>query len=156
MKWYQIRIRVVLLSVIIGYFLTNPLTLLFDYDKEMALNLDPPCVIVYKEDIPDALLSYSKGMLVYIRPADRHDIPSLKHEFVHIKQFWSTLGLMPILYLNSDRFRLLFELEAFREQLKYEPDREAARREAAYLLAYQYKLEKLVDYQIAYCLLGDK
>ncbi len=156
MKWYSVRPHVVLFTVFIVFWLSNPLIALFDYGKPMEVNLSPPAIIVYKSDMFKGATAASKGTVIYIKPEDKGNLPLLHHELTHCKQFWLSCGMSVFLYHYSDKFRLLYELEAFREGLKYEPDRKGARIEYALLLTTEYKLDKLIDFEIAYLLLGDK
>ena len=64
------------------------------------------------------------GPFIFIRPKYREDVGLLEHEKVHVRQFWKYLVLFWILYYTSQKYRLRFEVEAYREQLKwYDDDR---------------------------------
>lgn len=54
------------------------------------------------------------GPFVFVRPGTSKHL--LVHELVHVKQFWRYLGFNGILYLVSKKWRLKFELEAYRAQ----------------------------------------
>lgn len=74
--------------------------------------------------VPDRFAAATYGPVIFIRLAYKNDIGLLEHEKIHVKQFWRTLGLMGIFYYFSDKFRLKYEVEAYKEQLKYSPGRE--------------------------------
>lgn len=61
------------------------------------------------------------GPLIFIRPSYSLDKGLLEHEKVHVKQFWRN-PLFGLWYLFSKKDRLGYEVEAYREQLKYSPD----------------------------------
>lgn len=69
------------------------------------------------------------GPFVFIRPSKT--FPSIpkeraeglrEHELIHVKQFYRTCGINGILYVFSKKWRLKYEIEAYREQLKYVPE----------------------------------
>lgn len=69
------------------------------------------------------------GPFVFIRPSKT--FPTItknraeglrEHELIHVKQFYRTCGLNGILYVFSKKWRLKYEIEAYREQLKYVPE----------------------------------
>lgn len=67
------------------------------------------------------------GPFVFIRPSRtfptiiREEAEGLReHELTHVKQFYRTVGISGILSLFS-KWKLQYEVEAYREQLKYVP-----------------------------------
>lgn len=66
------------------------------------------------------------GPIIFIRPSKKGNVGLLEHEKVHVRQFWRTLGLFGIPYYFSAKARIRYEVEAYREQLKYAPGKEAA------------------------------
>jgi hypothetical protein len=88
--------------------------------------------------MPDRFSGYTVGPIVLIRPAKRDDVGLLKHELVHVKQFWRSFGLFGIAYWLSKKKRFEYEVEAYREQLKYSPGRE---QRFAWFLANNYNLD---------------
>lgn len=84
--------------------------------------------IVFYTDrlIPERFAGYTFGPVILIRPAYRSDRGLLEHERVHVAQFWRSFGLMGIGYLLSRSYRLLCEVEAYREQLTWYKDDRAA------------------------------
>lgn len=75
--------------------------------------------------VGDNFAGTTYGPFIFIRPQYRADIGLLKHEQVHVAQFKRTFGLMSILYLFT-KWRLRYEVEAYREQLKWYPDDQTA------------------------------
>jgi hypothetical protein len=69
--------------------------------------------------IPQEYGANAIGPFIFIRPKYIDDTGLLEHEKVHVRQFWSTLGLFGIAYYLSKKYRLKYELEAYKEQLKY-------------------------------------
>jgi hypothetical protein len=73
--------------------------------------------------IDDWAVGCARGPLIFIRPKYKEDKGLLAHEQVHVKQWFKTLALHPFLYLFSAKYRYKSELEAYKEQLKYSPDK---------------------------------
>jgi len=78
------------------------------------------------------------GPIVLIRPSKRDDQGLLAHELMHVKQFWRSFGLFGIPYWLFKTKRFEYEVEAYREQLKYAPGRE---QRFARFLARNYDLD---------------
>jgi hypothetical protein len=76
-------------------------------------------VIYTHRFIPGIYAGRTIGPIILIRPSHKEDTGLLEHEKVHVRQFWSTLGLFGIPYLLSKKYRLKCELAAYKEQLKY-------------------------------------
>jgi hypothetical protein len=62
------------------------------------------------------------GPFIFIRPKYQGDIGLLEHEKTHVKQFWKN-PLFGLFYMFSKKSRFAYEAEAYREQLKYNPDK---------------------------------
>lgn len=62
------------------------------------------------------------GPLIFIRPKYSFDVGLLEHEKTHVKQFWKN-PFFGLWYLFSKKARFEYEVQAFREQLKYSPDK---------------------------------
>jgi hypothetical protein len=75
--------------------------------------------------IADRFAAETYGPFIFIRPEKKGDVGLLEHEKVHVKQFWRTCGLFAIPYWLSAKARVKYEVEAYREQLKYSPGKEA-------------------------------
>jgi hypothetical protein len=82
-------------------------------------------MIFYTTHFLNGFAGYTYGPVILIDPAYKDDLGLLAHEQTHVKQFWRTFGLHPILYRFSESYRLKSEVEAFRVQLKHSPGREA-------------------------------
>ena len=69
--------------------------------------------------IPERYDAINLFFVILIRPQFRTDKGLLEHERVHTRQVWKYLIFQPILYHFSRKWRLRFELEAFKVQVKY-------------------------------------
>ncbi|MDR3384210.1 hypothetical protein [Cupriavidus basilensis] len=110
----------------------------------------PPCLLIETKSrwlIPRGFDGFAPGPLILVRPGVSQAL--IEHEKVHVRQFWRSGGLMGVLYLASPRWRLRFELEAYREQLRHcEP---GAAHHFARMLARHYRLD--ISQEQAYRLL---
>jgi len=107
----------------------------------------PPCLLVETRWlIPRGFDGFTPGPVILVRPGA--DLALIEHEKVHVRQFWRSWGMMGVLYLLSRRWRLRYEVEAYREQLRYSPP-EAAHGMAR-VLACQYwlKISELDAYRL--------
>lgn len=73
--------------------------------------------------IPARFAACTRGPVILIRPQYRYDEGLLAHEKVHRRQWLRTLGLHSFLYLFSKRYRLRSEIEAYKVQLEYSPEK---------------------------------
>lgn len=71
--------------------------------------------------IPARFAACNYGPITLIRPGQRNNAGLHAHEATHERQFYRTFGLMGILYLLSRKHRQRYEVEAYREQLKFAP-----------------------------------
>jgi hypothetical protein len=74
---------------------------------------------------------------IFIRPSHRGDVGLVEHEKVHVKQFWRAFGLMGLFYAFSKKKRFQYEVEAYRRQLEFDPQKADL---YASFLATKYKL----------------
>jgi len=74
---------------------------------------------IYTDLMPDRFSGYTIGPFILIRPKYRHDQGLLEHEKIHVRQFWRSFGLFGVAYYLSKKKRFEYEVEAYREQLKY-------------------------------------
>lgn len=82
----------------------------------MKLYLRPLClVVVTSRLIPARFDGYSLGPLVLVRPGT--SLGLIAHEQAHVRQFWRWLGTSGLVYQFSRKWRLHFEVEAYRAQL---------------------------------------
>jgi hypothetical protein len=77
------------------------------------------------------------GPFIFVRPKAKDDIGMLEHEKIHVKQFWESWGTFGLWYWLSKKSRAKYEAEAYREQLKYHPDKTEV---YAWNLATKYNL----------------
>lgn len=82
-------------------------------------------MVFYCNLMPARFAGYTIGPITLIRPAYRDDAGLHAHEAVHRKQFWSN-PFMGLWYAFSKESRLAYEVEAYREQLKYCEDDKSA------------------------------
>lgn len=95
-------------------------------------------MIIYSDLLmPDWADGRAIGPVVQIRPSRRGDASILAHELEHVRQWREAPISMPLRYLFSRRWRLRYEVEASRAQLKVDP---LAITSCAALLATQYRL----------------
>jgi hypothetical protein len=100
--------------------------------------------IRYTDDMPKDTGGYARAWLIRIRPRYKDDKGIHNHELCHVAQFWRTCGLHGLFYLLSKKYKLNAEVEAYREQLKYEPaatDPEHYRDMYAGFIADNYNLD---------------
>lgn len=109
----------------------------------MKLIAWPPAVAFKVDSLPLSMAGCAIGPLVLIRTKRWDDASLLAHELVHVRQWYRTFGLFPLLYLLSDRYRLRVEIEAYRVQLALKPagEREAFLDSAAWTLARRYYID---------------
>lgn len=98
--------------------------------------------------IPRRFDAYTIGPIILLRPTSCNDAGLIAHERTHVRQFWRTLGLAGLLMLTSRKWRLRYELEAYREQLKIDMGKEGI---FAMYLSKNYNLN--IDFAKAYTLL---
>ncbi|WP_354682835.1 hypothetical protein [Cupriavidus necator] len=98
----------------------------------------PLCLVVETRWlIPRGFDGFTPGPLILLRPGASDAL--FEHEKVHVRQFWRSWGLMGVLYLASRRWRLRYEVEAYREQLRHSPPESA--HTLARFLAGKYRLK---------------
>lgn len=79
----------------------------------------------YTDNMPENIAGYAKAWFIRIKPKYIDDVGLLKHEICHVWQYFCTLGLHPFFYLCSKKYKLMAEVEAYREQLNWPPATEA-------------------------------
>ncbi len=92
----------------------------------MMINLAPPAIVIYTDDLPEGVGGQAVRCVVRIRPKYQHDEGILHHEMTHVWQWWLTLFLHSILYLKVRRYRLWAEAMAYRVQMRH-PDANGTR-----------------------------
>jgi hypothetical protein len=98
-------------------------------------------VILYTNLVPKPHAAYTIGPLILIRPEYRDDIGLLEHERTHVRQFWANPLRYSLSFFVAD-WRLEYEVEAYREQLKHSPN---DRLTFAGYLVDRYKLDITID-----------
>lgn len=91
--------------------------------------------------IPKRFAAYTYGFLILVRPKHKDDMPLIEHEKVHVRQFWRYFGMSGLLYMFSKKYRLKFEVEAFRRQLELVREPQSAKKLFAFYLASNYNLD---------------
>lgn len=71
--------------------------------------------------IPKRFAGYFIGPLIFIRPEYKNDVGLLEHEKTHVRQWYARPVLMPVRYKYSKKWRLRYEVEAYKVQLQYNP-----------------------------------
>ena len=89
----------------------------------------PAFVFITNFGIQSNMGASTSGPLIFIRPSKTFPSISkeraeglLAHELVHAEQFYRTCGWNSVRYLFSKKWKLKYEVEAYREQLKYVPN----------------------------------
>lgn len=108
-----------------------------------------PVFVFYNEIIFKTILrgfdTTSLGLVIFVKPKTRTAVSEralIEHELVHSRQTYRWLCLNSLLYLCSKKWRLKFEVEAYREQLKYVPFNLNA---FATILSTRYRLNVTFD-----------
>lgn len=78
-------------------------------------------MIIYANCMPERFDGWTIGPVSIIRPSKRDDRGLHAHEAVHRRQFCESFGLSGVRYLVSKKWRQHYEVEAYREQLKFSP-----------------------------------
>lgn len=95
----------------------------------------------YSTLLPRGINAITIGCVIIVRARERWNEGLLAHEKVHVDQWFDAYGLLFwFRYLTSPVWRLYYEIEAYREQLKYRPDQLDM---YAKLLAENYYLRNL-------------
>lgn len=87
------------------------------------------------------------GPLIFIRKDLKDDRGVYLHELEHVKQWFMTLSLHPLLYLLRP-YRQWSEMRAKLQEIRVAADKDAAIRREAESLAHHYRLNKPADYFI--------
>jgi len=78
--------------------------------------------VIYVGTLPKTFGGMAYGPVILILQHLRDDEGLRQHELTHVKQWFCTLGLLPILYYFIPRFKLWCEVQAYRKQLQYYAD----------------------------------
>lgn len=78
----------------------------------------------YTDNLPSAWMGGCASFwFIKIRPKYVNDQGLLAHELEHVRQWWWLLFLHPILYKYNRKYRLNCEVEAYKKQLIFYPER---------------------------------
>jgi beta-lactamase regulating signal transducer with metallopeptidase domain len=108
----------------------------------MKFNLFPPALIFYTDKLPNNIGGRANAFVIRIKEKYINDKGILAHELCHVKQWYFTLMFHPLLYLISKKYRLWSEVQAYKKQLKYNPEKI---QKYAYFIATGYKLNITVS-----------
>ena len=78
-----------------------------------------PHIVIHTELLLGTAAGKALGPIILIRPAYRGDAGLLAHEVEHVRQFWSSLGFMLLLYPLVRSYREKCEAKAFAVQVKH-------------------------------------
>ena len=78
--------------------------------------------VFYVDTLPSGFGGMAHGPVIRILERLRDDQGIRQHELVHVRQWFFTLGLLPILYWLFPKFKLWCEVQAYRKQLQYYAD----------------------------------
>lgn len=109
----------------------------------VKLYKSPLAVLVATSWLPRGIAGIAIGPLVLLVRKRFADQALRAHELVHVRQFYRSLGLFPVLYLLWPAYRLRCEVEAYRVQVSLQPNDAARGRlteQAAAMLATHYCL----------------
>jgi hypothetical protein len=77
-----------------------------------------PVPIFYTKALTMSYSAFCWCLFIVIRPEKRGKCNLLEHELVHCKQFYRSIGVYPLMYLISRRYRYKSEIEAYKEQIR--------------------------------------
>lgn len=72
--------------------------------------------------VPARFAAMTYGPFIFIRPDRKGDVGLLEHEKVHVAQFWRN-PLFGLAYLFLKKARFAYEVEAYRVQAVYHPEK---------------------------------
>lgn len=84
--------------------------------------LFPPALVFYTDNMEQGMNGMTVAFIVFIRKGRENDKGLLEHELTHVKQFWRTAGTHGVRYNIDDQYRFRCEVEAYKCQLKYNPE----------------------------------
>ncbi len=101
-----------------------------------------PAIVILTDRVPAGSVGCANAMIVRIRPKYEGDEGLLQHELTHVKQAYRLLILFhSLLYLLDDSYRLHAEVEAYRKQLEYSPDKVTDTARFAGFISEKYDLD---------------
>ena len=77
-----------------------------------------PHLTFYPESMRAPFVGKAHGPVILIRRDRRHDHRLWAHEYEHVRQWYLTLGLHPLLYVLSRRYRIWAEARGYARQAR--------------------------------------
>ena len=110
------------------------------------LKFCPPHLLFYVKDL-GTKAGEANGPVVRIKKGYENDLGIHAHEALHVKHWYCSLGLSPLLYLLVKRFRLWAEVQCYKVQLKHHPVslRDSYRWIFARFISTRYNLNTTVE-----------
>lgn len=111
----------------------------------MKLNIIPPALIFEVDKIEgyETITGSANGFVIRIEKDAANKDAILAHELVHVKQWWLSLGIHPILYALSECYRIWAEVQAYKKSIEYGAH---TKESAARVIADKYNISKY-DYE---------
>jgi hypothetical protein len=81
-----------------------------------------PALVFFTDNLPAGIGGRANGPIVRIKSKYKQDPGIMAHELEHVKQWYLTLMLHPLLYKFNKKYRLWAELRAYKKQLKHIPE----------------------------------
>ena len=101
-----------------------------------------PSLVVYTERVPKGSAGCANGPVIRILPEYKNDEGLLQHELIHVQQAYRLLFIFhALLYYFNDSYRLQAEVEAYRKQLEYSPDKTYSANLFAGFICTDYNLQ---------------
>lgn len=76
-----------------------------------------PHKVIYTDNLPEGVGGRANGFIIRIRKSYKDDEFLLRHELEHVRQWYITLMLHPLLYKFSTRYRTWSEARAYARQV---------------------------------------
>jgi hypothetical protein len=101
-----------------------------------------PALVVYTKRVPKGSAGCANGPVIRILPSHKNDEGLLQHELIHVQQAYRLLFIFhALLYYFNDSYRLQAEVEAYRKQLEYSPDKTYSANLFARFICEDYNLQ---------------
>jgi hypothetical protein len=83
-------------------------------------------LVFYTTSLPEGVAGRANGPIIRINNDYKDDYGLYKHELMHVKQWFFTLGIHPILYKLIPKYRLWAEVQCYKEQARhYQEDKKS-------------------------------
>jgi len=101
-----------------------------------------PALVVYTKRVPKGSAGCANGPVIRILPSHKNDEGLLQHELIHVQQAYRLLFIFhALLYYFNDSYRLHAEVDAYRKQLEYSPDKAYSANLFAGFICWNYNLQ---------------